>query len=185
MIALTSLWLPILLSAVFVFIASSIIHMFLGYHADDFGPTPDEERVRDALRGIPPGDYVVPYAKGMDAMKTPEYTQKMQEGPAAFITVGPSGDWSMGRSLGLWFVYCLVVSHFAGYVAGRALGFDAHYLEVFRFAGATAFIGYAMALWQGVIWYRRSVRATLKSTFDGLIFALLTAGTFGWLWPSM
>jgi hypothetical protein len=24
---------------------------------------------------------------------------------------------------------------------------------------------------------------TIKEVFDGLIFALLTAGTFGWLWP--
>jgi hypothetical protein len=184
MIGLTSLWLPIVLSAVLVFIASSIIHMLLGYHANDYVATPDEEKVRAALRGIPPGDYVVPHASTPAAMKTPEYRQKMTEGPAAFITIGPTGEWSMGRSLGLWFVYCLAVSVAAAYIAGRALGPDANYLEVFRFAGATAFIGYAVALWQGVIWYRRSVSATLKSTLDGLIYALLTAGTFGWLWPA-
>jgi hypothetical protein len=185
MIGLTSLWLPILLSAVFVFIASSIIHMLLGYHANDYVATPDEERVRTALRGIPPGDYVVPHAASAAAMKDPQWQQKMKEGPSAFITIGPAGDVSMGRSLGLWFAYCLAVSVVAGYIAGRALGPGANYLEVFRFAGATALIGYAMALWQGVIWYRRSWSATLKSTFDGLIFALLTAGTFGWLWPTL
>jgi hypothetical protein len=185
MIALTSLWLPILLSAVFVFLASSLIHMVLGYHANDFVATPDEERVRDALRGVPPGDYVVPHAPNAAAMKDPVWQQKMREGPSGFLTIGPSGDWNMGRSLGLWFVFCLVVSQFAAYIAGRALGPGADYLDVFRFAGATAFIGYTVALWQGVIWYRRSVSATLKSTLDGLIYALLTAGTFGWLWPAL
>jgi hypothetical protein len=118
-------------------------------------------------------------------MKDPEFQRKMKEGPAAFMTVAPAGDWNMGRSLGLWFVYCLIVSLFAAYIASRALGPDAYYLDVFRFAGATAFIGYSMALWQHVIWYRRSPMPALKSTFDGLIFALLTAGTFGWLWPAM
>jgi hypothetical protein len=62
MIPLASLWLPILLSAVFVFVASSIIHMVLGYHASDFVATPDEEGIRVALRDMPPGDYVVPHA---------------------------------------------------------------------------------------------------------------------------
>jgi hypothetical protein len=185
MIALTSLWLPILLSAAFVFIASSLIHMVLGYHANDFVATPDEERVREALRGIPPGDYVVPHAPNAAAMKDPVWQQKMKEGPSGFLTIGPSGDWNMGRSLGLWFVYCLVVSQFAAYIAGRALGPGADYLDVFRFTGATALIGYTMALWQGVIWYRRSAKSALKSTLDGLIFALLTAGTFGWLWPAL
>jgi len=72
----------------------------------------------------------------------------------------------------------------AAYIAGRALEPGAHYLSVFRFAGATAFFGYAFALMQQSIWYKRAWGTTFKSTFDGLIYALLTAGTFGWLWPS-
>jgi len=95
----------------------------------------------------------------------------------------PSGGISMGRNLILWFVYCVVVSVFAAYIAGRALPQGTVYLNVFRFAGATAFIGYAAALWQMSIWYHRAWTTTIKSTVDGLIYALLTAGTFGWLWP--
>jgi hypothetical protein len=182
MVELTSLLVPLVLSAIFVFIASSIIHMFLGYHNNDFAPLPGEEVVRAGLR-VPPGDYVTPYASSMEAMKAPEYTQKMKEGPVAFITVAQHGSTGMGRNLALWFVYCLVVSLFAGYIAGRALPPGANYLEVFRFAGATAFLGYGMGIWQDTIWYSRSAKARLKSTFDALIFALLTAGTFGWLWP--
>jgi hypothetical protein len=182
MVELGSLLIPLLLSAVFVFIASSVIHMFLGYHADDYTPLPNEEVVRSALR-LPPGDYVTPHASSMQAMKSPDHVRKMTEGPVAFITVAPHGSTGMGRSLGLWFAYCLVVSLFAAYIAGRALPPAANYLEVFRFAGATAFIGYGMALWQDTIWFHRSAKANLKSTFDALIYAALTAGTFGWLWP--
>jgi len=90
----------------------------------------------------------------------------------------------MGKNLAMWFVYCVVVSTLSAYIAGRALTPEAHYLSVFRFAGATAFIGYSVALWQNSIWYRRAWSTTLKQTFDGLVYALLTAGTFGWLWPA-
>jgi hypothetical protein len=182
MIPLASLWLPILLSAVFVFIASSIIHMVLKYHASDRQVTPDEEAVRGVLR-LPAGEYAVPYAGSMEAMKSPEHVRKLEEGPVAFITVLPSGGWQMGRALGLWFAYCLLVSVVAGYVASRAVLPGSDYLAVFRFAGTTAFAAYALGTWQDAIWFGRPVRTALKNTFDGLIFALLTAGTFGWLWP--
>jgi hypothetical protein len=182
MVPLMSLLLPMVVSAVFVFIASSVIHMLLPYHRKDFTPLPNEDAVRSVLR-VPPGDYATPYAASSEAMKTPEFTQKMKEGPVVFMTVRPGGSWNMGATLALWFVYCLVVSQFAAYIAGRALAPGAEYMQVFRFTGATAFIGYSLALWQGAIWYRRSLRYTLLTTFDGLVYALLTAGAFGWLWP--
>jgi hypothetical protein len=185
MTPLTALWLPILLSAVIAFVASSIIHMLLGYHAGDYQPLPDEPKFRDAVGplALPPGDYMVPRAMSTAEMKTPEFEQRMKDGPVVIMTVIPPGPITMGRSLSLWFVYLLVVSLFAGYVASRALGRGADYLDVFRFAGTTAFLGYAGALWQMSIWYRRSLGTTLRSTIDGLIYALLTAGVFGWLWP--
>ena len=185
MTALSALWLPILLSAVAVFIASSILHMVLPWHRSDYPAMPNETQVRDALRpfAIPPGDYMVPRAAGPDEMKSAAFKEKWMQGPNMIVTILPAGEWSMGRNLGLWFVYCLVVSVFAAYVASRALGPTAEYLSVFRFAGATAFAGYALALWQMFIWYRRSGTVTLKLTIDGLIFAMLTAGVMGWLWP--
>jgi hypothetical protein len=89
----------------------------------------------------------------------------------------------MRRNLTLWFLYALVVTTFAAYVAGRALPPGSPYLAVFRFVGVTAFIGYSVALWQMSIWYRRAWSITVKATVDGLLYALLSAGTFGWLWP--
>ncbi len=185
MVSLMSLWLPILLSAVLVFVVSSLIHMLLKYHNTDFGKVPNEDQVMDALRpfGIAPGDYVIPYAGSTDAMKTPEFIEKVTKGPVAFVTVLENGPFAMGKSLVQWFVYCIVVGIFAAYIAGHALGPAADYLPVFRYVGAVAFTGYALALLQNSIWYKRNWAATLKSVFDGLVYALLTAGMFGWLWP--
>ncbi|MDQ8153471.1 MAG: hypothetical protein P3B98_02310 [Gemmatimonadota bacterium] len=185
MTGLTALWLPILLSAVFVFVVSSIIHMATPWHRDDYPPMPGEDAFRAAVRPlrVPPGDYMVPRSRSMDELKSPAFKAKMDEGPVMILTVRPNGEWGMGRNLALWFVYSLVVSVFAAYVAGRALPAGAHYLAVFRFAGVTAFAGYTLALWQMWVWYHRSLRVTLLSSFDGLVYACVTAGTFGWLWP--
>jgi hypothetical protein len=186
MVPVMSLWLPILLSAVFVFVVSSIIHMALGYHRNDFVKLPKEEEIMDALRkfDIAPGDYVVPHAGSSKEMKSPEFIEKATKGPVAFLTVFPSGPPKMGASLLQWFLYCVLVGIVAAYIAGRAVEPGAPYLAVFRFTGCTAFTGYSLALLQGSIWYKRKWSATLKSVFDGLIYGLFTAGTFGWLWPS-
>ncbi|MEZ5065431.1 MAG: hypothetical protein R3B81_11920 [bacterium] len=159
-----SLWLPIVLSAVFVFVLSSIIHMGPFWHRSDYPGVPDEDRLRDAVRPLmpPPGDYMVPRASSGAELNTPEFMDKMKQGPVFLLTVLPNGAWSMGRNLALWFVYLLVVSFFSAYVAGRALPPGTHYLNVFRFAGATAFIGYAVSLWQMSIWYRRAWSLTFK-----------------------
>jgi len=134
-------------------------------------------------RSIPPGDYFVPRASGMKEMKTPEFAEKMKQGPVLVLTVMPNGPMSMGRNLLQWFIFLIVVGIFVAYVTSRSLAAGADYLRVFQIAGATAFIAYSMALWELSIWYRRSWSLTLKATFDGLIYALLTAGSFGWLWP--
>jgi hypothetical protein len=185
MVSVTALWLPILLSAVIVFVASSIIHMVLPFHRKDYRPVPSEDGVMDALRrfNIPPGDYLMPCPTGASAMKDPAFLEKRNKGPVLIMTVMPSGPVSMGSSLGQWFVYCVVVGIFAGYVAGVALPPGAPYLAVFRLVGTVAFVGYSLASWQNTIWYKRSWAITLRTTIDGLIYGLLTAGTFGWLWP--
>ena len=186
MVTVMSLWLPILLAAVFVFVVSSIFHTVLTHHDSDFDKVPAEDDVMEALRkaNVPPGDYAMPRPSSRQEKKNPEFIEKMTRGPVAFMTVFPSGPRKMGQSLVLWFVYCIVVGIFSAYISGRTLGAGAHYLTVFRFVGATAFMGYTLALWQNSIWCKRKWSSTLKSTLDGLVYALVTAGTFGWLWPS-
>ena len=184
MVPVMSLWAPILLSAVLVFVASSILHMVLPYHRSDYRRVPAEDELMESLRklAVPPGNYMMPYAGSPGAMKDPAFIEKKKRGPVALLTV--MKDPSMGASLTQWFIYCVVVSVLAAYIAGRALGPGAEYLSVFRFAGCTAFVGYALALWQNSIWYKIAWSTTLKSNIDSLVYGLLTGGSFGWLWPA-
>lgn len=186
MVALSSLWLPILLSAVAVFLVSFVVHMVLTYHRADVQALPAESRVADALRpfAIPPGDYVLPHTETPAGMKTPEYQEKLAKGPVAIITVLPNGPFAMGKSLGQWFLLDVVISLFAGYVASRALGPGAEYLDVFRFVGTTAFAGYGLGLAQQSIWGGKRWGTTWRGMFDALLYAAFTAGVFGWLWPN-
>jgi len=183
--SLLSLWLPIVLSAVAVFIVSSIIHMALPWHKSDMRRLEQEDEVMEALRRfhIPPGDYGMPMPGSMAELKDPKFIAKQEAGPVVLMTVEPNGPVNMGQSLLMWFLYALLVSFFAAYIASRAVGPEAPYLSVFRCAGAAAFAGYSFALLQNSIWYKRSWVTTIKSVIDGLVYALVTAGFFGWLWP--
>ncbi len=185
MTGLHALWLPMVLSAVAVFVASSVIHMFSGLHKNDFVAPPNQDGLADAIRpfNLAPGDYMIPRPSDMKEMGSPEFKERCERGPKLVFTVLPNGLPSMGPTLLNWFIYTLVISLFAGYVAARALPVGADYLQVFRFAGVTAFLGYAGALAQTSIWYGKSWGTTIRSTIDGLIYALLTAGLYGWLWP--
>jgi hypothetical protein len=186
MVPLMSLWIPILLSAVIVFIASSIIHMLLTYHQGDFSEVPSEDSVREALRAanLPPGDYHIPYAASAKALSDPGWIEKATQGPNAMLTVMPNGVPAMGKSLTQWFIYCIVIGIFAAYVAGHAVQPGEDYLVAFRYVGTVAFVGYALGLPQNSIWYHKNWGATFRSMVDGLVYSLLTAGVFGWLWPS-
>lgn len=187
MVSIVSLWLPILLSAIVVFIISSILHMVFTYHDSDFKKLHSEDQAMDDLRkyNIPPADYMVPYATDNKERKSDQFKEKMNKGPVFIMTVLPAGEMGMGSSLFLWFVYCLIISIFSAYITGHAVSAGADYLAVFRFVGATAFAGYSLALMQNSIWFRKSWSATIKSMIDGFIYALFTAGVFGWLWPVM
>jgi hypothetical protein len=179
------LWLPIILSAVAVFLVSSIIHMVLPYHKSDFKKLPREDDIRDALvkSHIHKGEYMFPYASESKERNSQEFKEKMNNGPVGILTVFPSGSFNMGSSLVKWFLYCIVVSILAAYIAGHALIPGAIFRSVFRFTGATAFIGYSLALAQDSIWFGRSWGTTFKSIFDGIIYGLCTAAIFSWLWP--
>ena len=185
MVSLAALWLPILLSAVFVFIASSIVHMVLAYHNRDYVKLPNEDAVRAAIQsGNPaPRQYIIPYCAEMKDMGTPEMLQKMKEGPVAVLNIKPLGAISMGPSLAQWFVFGLVISLATAYVAGHSLAPGSDYLHVFRIVGTVAWLGYAAGQIPGAIWMGKPWSVASKEVLDGLIYGLVTAGTFGWLWP--
>jgi len=184
MVALTALWLPIVLSSIIVFVASSIMHMLLPYHKGDYRQLPDEDKLLAALRptGLTRGLYIFPYCTHKD-MKSPVMLEKYKRGPVGMITVFPSGPPAMPKFLGQWFAYTLIVGFFVAYLTGRTVALGANYLVVFRVAGTAAFLAYGLGNLSNGIWKGQPWGMTVKEVIDGLVFGLLTAGTFGWLWP--
>jgi hypothetical protein len=185
MAALVHLWLPILLSAVVVFFASSIVHMVFTYHRKDFKGIPDETAVMELIRrqNLAPGQYMFPYCAEMKEMKTEAMQKKFAQGPIGILTIRQAGVMNMGPALLQWFLYCVGISLFSAYLASHALPFGTPYLEVFRIVGTAAWLGYSGAVISAGIWQGRPWGVVVKDVLDGLLYALLTAGVFGWLWP--
>lgn len=184
MVPLTALWLPIVLSAVIVFVASSIMHMMLPYHKSDYRQLPNEDKLLATLRGagLARGMYHFPFCTHKE-MNSPAMQEKFKQGPVGHITIFPSGPVKMGKFLGMWFVYCLIIGFFVAYLTGRTVAHGTDYLAVFRVAGTAGFMAYGLGTLSNGIWKGQPWGMVLKEAFDGLIFGLLTAGTFGWLWP--
>ena len=176
-----SLWVPILVSAVFMFIAGAVIWMAMPWHKTDWSKTDDEDAVRAALKSTGPGMYTVPNVADRAAYDSPEVQQKLKEGPQAFITVIPAGIPKMGGKLLLMFAYNLAVAIVCAYFVSRTLAPGADYLAVFRIAGTVAFVAYGAAYIQESIWFGRSWKLTMKTFLDALIYAVLAGGAFGWL----
>lgn len=184
MITIASLWLPILLSAVIVWIASALVWTVLPHHKKHWKPVSREEEARSALKNLPPGLYTVPHVESQAAMRNPEIVRKMQEGPIAYITIIPSGTITMGGKMAASFVYYLVVGVVVAYVASRTLAPGTEYLRVFQIVGTTAWLAYAFAVVPDSIWFGKPWSFTIKHFIDTLAYALLTAGIFGWRWPA-
>jgi hypothetical protein len=184
MVSLTALWLPIVLSAVIVFIASSIMHMLLPYHRSDYRQLPDEDKLLASLRaiGLKRGLYHFPFCSHKE-MNSPAMIEKFKQGPVGMLTVFPSGPPAMPKFLGMWFAYCLIISIFVAYLTGHTVAPGAPYLAVFCVAGTAAFLAYGVGQLSNGIWKGQPWGMTLKEVIDGLVYASLTAGTFGWLWP--
>ena len=184
MVPLAALWMPIVLSAVIVFVASSIIHMLLPYHRSDYHQLPHEDKFMSTLRpdNLKPGLYVFPYCLPKD-MKSPAAIEKYKQGPVGHLIIIPNGPPAMPKFLGLWFGYCLLIGFFVAYLAAHTMASGTHYLKVFRVVGTAAFLAYGLANISNGIWRGHRWSAVIKDTLDGLVYGLLTAGTFGWLWP--
>lgn len=187
MVTLGALWLPILVAAALVFAASAIVWMVLPHHRNDFRGLDNEDQVRSALAAgdVSPGQYRIPHARDRDAYRSPELQEKLEEGPNAFLTVLSPGKPKMGKQFKLWGLFIVAVSTVCAYVAGLSLAPGAEYMEVFRFTATVAWAAYGFAYVQDAIWFGRPWSFVLKQLGDSLLYALLTAGAFGWLWPAM
>jgi len=186
MITLTSLWLAILVSAVFVWIASALLWTILPNHKKDYQGLPDEEAARKALQpqNLKPGQYYIPFVSDMKQMKDKEVIKKFKDGPVAYFTVVPKGVPGMAKNMAFSLLYYIIVGIFIAYLASRFLSVGTEYLTVFRLTGTVAFVAYGMGIVPDAIWFGKPWSAVFKYLFDAMVYAFLTAGTFGWLWPN-
>ena len=182
-VAFTELWIPIVLAGVAVFVVSSLIWSVLQYHNSDWRSLNDEEAAREALADSAPGQYAVPYALDNKAKAEESWQEKFREGPVAMVTVLPRGESGMAAQLIQWLVYCTLVSLFVAYVAGSTLPAGAGYLKVFQVTSTVTFLAHGGMAGMRKIWFGQTTRSAAKDLLDALIYGLVTAGIFGWLWP--
>jgi len=180
-----SLWLPVVVSAVAVWLVSAVLHMILKYHRADYKQLSDEEGIGHTLRkaASAPGVYVIPYCADMSQMKDPAMLKKYEEGPIALITVMRNGVPKMGKNLVQWFLFCFLVSFVTGYVARHTLGFDTDPLTILRITGTVAFIGYGFGYFQDSIWKAIPWSNSLRGLCDAAVYGLVTGLVFRFLWP--
>ena len=184
--ALLSLWLPILLSAVVVFVISSLVHMVFKWHASDYSAFANEDAVRDAIRaGNPaPGRYVVPHCADMKDMGSEVMLKKYREGPVGHVTLLPNGAHNMGKYLGQWFLWSLVIAVMAAYLALRACGLDhAQAARAAKWVGSITFIAHGFGTVAESIWMGRPWSQSAKYLLDAALYAAGSGLVFFWLWP--
>jgi len=184
MVSLAALWLAILLSAVIVFIASSVMHMLLPYHRSNYSQLPQEEKLMAAIRPaqLKPGLYTFPYCTHQN-IKSPEVQEKFKLGPVGFMTIYPNGAPPIARFMAQWFLYCATVNFFVAYLAAHTVPSGMHFWGVFRVVGTAAFLAYGLGSVVNSIWKGQPWSMTGKEVIDGLVYAFLIAAVFGWLWP--
>ena len=141
---LGELWIPILVSAAAVWVASSILHLVIPIHNNDYAGLPEEDAVLDAMREqpLPPGEYAFPFSASMKELGEPEMIEKHKRGPVGFLTIQPNGPPGIGRNLALWFAYSIVISIFAAYITSFLTINSAR--EAFRLTGTVAVLSLSL-----------------------------------------
>ena len=184
MISLTQLWLPILLGAVFVFVASSLVHMVFRWHTSDYSKLANEDAVRAALGKAAPAQYTVPHCLGPKEAQAPEMQRKFIEGPVALLRVLPSGAPTMGPMLGKWFALNLLVCFLTGYIAAHTLAAGTAPMQVLRVTASIGFLAYATGSISEGIWMGKPWAAVAKDLLDALIYGFAGGAAFAFLWPA-
>jgi hypothetical protein len=185
MLTFASLCLPILVAAVGVFVASSLIHMVFRWHNADYRKLANQDEVRAALlQGqVTPGQYTLPHCLGPADMNSPDNRQRFVDGPVGFIVLRPAGLPKIGPHLLQWFLLTLAVAATSALIASAVLGRGAAPGAVFRFFAGVSFLAYAAGAVSDGIWKSQPWGAVSKDLLDALIYALVSGAVFAWLWP--
>ena len=179
------LWQPILLATFLCFVMSVLVWMVGPHHKKELKGPPNEDGIRDLLRqgNVEAGGYMFPFCDRSDKTAFAEAMKKFAEGPAGVMYVFPKGPMNMGKMMAQQVVFFLLVNVMLAVLGSRVGLDDQSYLHVFKVIGFVAFMTYAVGVAPESIWFARPWRSYLLGAVDGLLYALVTAGAFGWLWP--
>lgn len=187
MVSLSSLWLPILVSSVLVFLVAGLIWTVLPIHRSDWQPVPNEESLLRAIReiGLGRGQYIFPHAMTPEGSKNPEARERLEEGPVGFLVLRESGVPNMGKNLGQYFIFVLVITYMIAYAVHVSMPPGAGFVDVMRSVTTAAVLAHGAAEVPAAIWFGRTWKSVWKSVLvDALIYGLITGAVFGWFWPS-
>lgn len=185
MVTITSIWLLIVLSGVFCWLASALIHMLFKYHNFDYKQLPNEDEAIAVLgdQSPQPALYSMPYCIDMKKMGEQEMQDKFGRGPVALIAVMPNGMPPLGKLLSQQLAFFLFGSLLIAYVASLSLTAGSDPIAVFRLVFVVAFLAYGWAEIPYSIWMGHPWANCLRYLLDAIIYASVTAATFCWLWP--
>jgi hypothetical protein len=186
-ISLLELWLPILLASLFCWITSALFHMLIKHHNADYKKIDSEDKVADVLReaNLAPGLYHLPYCADMKEMANEDMQKKFENGPIAMISVFENGMPAMGKLLIQQFLFFLVACILVAYVASFSLIPSAADMSVFRLVLVVSFLTFGWGLVPYSIWYGHPWSNCIRYLIDAIIYGLVTAVTFVWLWPQI
>lgn len=176
---LTSLAVPILLSAVALFFASFLSWMAVQLHKDDWKKLENEDAVMAAATSVPIGSYMFPRANSMAEMNTEEFKKKYEAGPRGLLTILPKTN--MGLNLALTFLYFIAVSFLLAYLASMALHPGDDFAKVFRFVSTAGLMTFLAAMVQHAIWFRPRI---IGHVIESIAYALIVGALFAIFWPS-
>lgn len=179
------LWLPIVLTSVFIFIASSLIHMVFKWHNSEYGKLANEDAVAAAIRAgnALPGQYVFPHCMDMKEMQSDEMMKKYREGPIGLLTLRRNGPPAMGPALIMWFLFTLILAAITALIAVKSIGLEAHAHTAAHLVGLVTLLAYGAGSVQAGIWMGKPWGSVAKDLLDSFIYAVISAATFLYFWP--
>lgn len=178
-----SLWMPIVGSGFATHFASTLAWTVLPHHKPEIKSLGDkEEQFTDwiACKEIEPGQYVFPYCEDMKQTETELFKQKQGKCSGELrVWARPVNMLAaMVKTLGFF----LFAAFMIGYVCAYTLTPYTDKGDVFRIVLVLGIMTHCFAIFPRVFWFPRSYATSLV---DGVVYALLTAGIFYALWPTV
>lgn len=173
------LWLPILVAGIVTHVLSTLAWVVLPHHRPEWQRLPDEDSLHATItKSVPAGQYIFPYARDGETVKTEQFQEKADQGTGMLI-VWPTQT-NMGKAILQTLISFLIIAFVIGYMASIALPRGAAFVKVLQFVTTAGLLAHVSAKFPFVFWFRRKIA---MDVLDGVVFAVATGLIFAALWP--